>query len=36
LRYAALRINITYFSAYKYIKLIHINFMFTTNCAMQY
>jgi len=30
------RINTTSFSAYKYIKLIHINFKFTTNCGMQY
>jgi len=35
-RYAAYRINITNFSAYKYIKLIHVSFIFTTNCGMQY
>ena len=28
--------NITNFSAYKYINLIHVNYIFTTNCAMQY
>ena len=35
-RYAAQRIDITYFSAYKYIKLISVMFILTTNSAMQY
>jgi len=35
-RYAAYRINITNFSAYKYINLWNIIVIFTTNCGMQY
>jgi|GEM_PF-1318638 hypothetical protein len=35
-RYAAYRINTTDFSAYKYIKPIHVSFTFTNNCGMQY
>ena len=30
------RINITNISAYKYIKLLNVMFIFTVNCGMQY
>ena len=35
-RYAAYRFIITNFSAYKYIQLIALMLIFTTNCGMQY
>jgi hypothetical protein len=35
-RYAAYRLNSSNFPAYKYIILIRIMFIFTTNCGMQY
>ena len=35
-RYAAYRINITNFYAYKYINLVSVMSLFTTNCGMQY
>jgi len=28
--------NITYFSGYKYIKLIYVSYIFTPSCGMQY
>ncbi len=35
-RYAAYRLILTNFQCYKYTLLIHLIFMFTANCGMQY